>query len=47
MLEQVAGKIVLMQALHDHDDRTGLLVVEPRHQGAGVPVIGSFATQVV
>ena len=33
--EEMPGNVILMQALHDHDDGTVLLVVEARHQGAG------------
>ena len=38
LIEEMAGKVVLVQALHDDDDGTVLLVVEARDQGAGVPV---------
>src|SRR5260370_4638286 len=36
--EEMPGKVILMQALHDHDNGTFLLVVEARDQGAAVPV---------
>src|SRR5438132_2787491 len=36
--EEMPGKVILMQALHDHDDGTSLLIVEARDQGAAVPV---------
>jgi hypothetical protein len=29
LLEQVTGKIVFVQTLHNHDDRIALLVIEP------------------
>src|SRR5439155_21573316 len=32
--EEMPGKVILMQALHDHDDGTSLLIVEARDQGA-------------
>ena len=38
LTKQMTGKVVLVQALHDHDDGAVLLVVEARHQGAGIPV---------
>src|SRR5260221_10132872 len=36
--DEMPSKVILMQALHDNDDGTVLLVVEARDQGAGVPV---------
>src|SRR5207249_3235895 len=36
--EEIAGQVVLVQALHDHADRISFLVVEARDQAAAVPV---------
>src|SRR5450631_914835 len=35
---EVAGKIVLVQALHDRNDRARLLVIETRDECAAIPV---------
>ena len=35
---EVAGKIVLVQALHDRNDRARLLVIEPRDECAAIPI---------
>ncbi len=31
LLEEISGEVLIVQALHDHDDRIGLLVVEALH----------------
>src|SRR5262245_31322638 len=36
--EKMPGKVILMQALHDHDNGTSLLVIETRDQGATEPL---------
>ena len=41
--QDVAGEIVLVQALHDDDDRALLLVVEPRIERRIEPVVGGGA----
>src|SRR5262249_4354995 len=40
LLEQVTNQIALMQALHHHDNGTAFFVVEPRQQGAAIPLDG-------
>ena len=41
--KNVAGEIILVQALHDDDDRALFLVVEPRIEGRIEPVVGGGA----
>ena len=38
LLQQMTDQIVWMQALHDDDNRTFRLVIEPRQQRVGVPL---------
>jgi hypothetical protein len=39
----MADEVVLVQALHDNDDRAAPLVVEPAVQRVKKPVVGGFA----
>jgi hypothetical protein len=41
-VEQVAGKVAGMKALHHQDDGVFFLVVEPRHQRCAIPVNQAF-----
>jgi hypothetical protein len=41
-VEQVAGKVADMKALHHRDDGVIFLVVEPRHQRCAIPVNQAF-----
>ena len=43
LIEEMAGKVVFVQALHDDDDGTVLLVIEARDQGAAIPIDHPFA----
>ena len=36
LLQQMAGEVVLVEALHDHDNRPPFLVVQAGDEGAGV-----------
>ena len=35
---EVAGEVVLVQALHNRNNRAGLLVIETRDQCAAIPI---------
>src|SRR6266576_6947500 len=35
----MADEVILMQPLHDYDDRAPLLVVEPRQEGMVIPIV--------
>ncbi|HMF22543.1 MAG TPA: hypothetical protein VKG24_10505, partial [Pseudolabrys sp.] len=41
--KDVTGKVVLMQALHNDDNRAVILVIKARHQRAAVPIDHAFA----
>jgi hypothetical protein len=41
-VEQVAGKVADMKALHHQDDAVIFVVVEPRHQRCAMPVNQAF-----
>jgi hypothetical protein len=43
LLEHVADKIILMQALHDQDDSAMLLVIQTAIERIVVPLIGILA----
>ena len=43
LLLQVADKILLVNALHQHHNPSGLLVVQPGQQGLAVPIDSAFA----
>ena len=43
LLQQMADKIVHVQALHDHDDGVLALVVQTAKQRVRVPLLGAFA----
>jgi hypothetical protein len=36
LLQEVAGEVIFMQALHDHNDGARLFVIEPRDQCAAI-----------
>ena len=42
----MADEVVFVQPLHDDDNRTRPLVIEPAVKGVGVPVIRGFALHV-
>src|SRR5271168_2714538 len=42
LLKYVANQIVLMKTLHDYDDASPLLVIEPAVEGIFVPLIDRF-----
>jgi hypothetical protein len=46
LLDDVADKVVLVQPLHDDDNRAAALVVEPAIEGVVEPVVGGFALRV-
>ena len=45
LLEQKAAEILPMEALHNHDDPAGALVIQARQQCAGVPIVDPLATR--
>ena len=44
LAEQLACEIILVQALHDQNDRSVALVVETGHQRVGEPLVDVAAT---